>query len=123
MYAVWFDMLVADSRDQWDANLMPDARVTHLWDQHRRVGCWYGKNQPPKLHFGPIVWDTYYLYGPDARWDEVPEPLIGSGYTILAARQSLANQIAPLLGTQPDSSAESARFVGQVLDAECPGFD
>ena len=103
---------------------MPDARVTHSWDRHRWVGCWYGKHQPEGFHFGPIIWDAYYLYGPDARWDVVPEPLIGSGYTILAARQSLADEIAPLLGTQPDSSAKPAKFVGEVLpDAKCPGFN
>ena len=39
VYTIWFDMLVADQRGLGDSNLRPDERVTHFWDEGRRVEC------------------------------------------------------------------------------------
>ena len=116
VYTIWFDMLVADKRDLWDANLMPDQRVTHFWDEGRIVGCWYAEHQRPKGVFGRVAWDTYHLYGPEATWDDAPEPLIGSGYTIIRTRKSLASEIALFLGATPTIPEETVRFVGTLLD-------
>ena len=44
-----------------------------------------------------IVWDAYYLYGPEARWDSTPSPLIGSGVPVYHVREALEAQILPLL--------------------------
>ena len=117
VYAIYLSMLVPDGRDRWDANLMPDERVTHMWDEGRRVGCWYAEHQRPKGVFGRVVWDTYHLYGPEASWNSAPEPLIGSGSTIFAKRKNLASQIAPFLGEEtPATTEESVKFVGTLLD-------
>ena len=124
VYAVCFDMLVADNRGTWNPDTMPDSRVTHLWDLERQAGCRYAEHSPPSGFFGgPIIWDAYYLYGPEARWDDddVPKPLIGSGYTIMAKRKALAKEIAPLLGQSPQTPDESVRFVGKPLSGlDCP---
>ncbi len=54
---------------------MPDPRVTHLWDEQRLSGRWFAQH----LHNAQdIIWDGYLLYGPDAKWEALPEPLIGS---------------------------------------------
>jgi hypothetical protein len=39
----------------------------------------------------------YYLYGPDAVWDAVPSPLVGSGGSIYAERESLRIEIDTLM--------------------------
>ncbi len=114
-------MLVGDNRKAWDPKMMPDERVTHYWDEGRKAGCWYAERERLRGVFGAVVWDTYYLYGPDASWDEVPQPLIGSGYPIFGKRRSLAGQIAPLLGRTPNTPDRSVKFVGTLLsDVECP---
>ena len=121
VYAIWFDMLVADNRGKWRPEFMTDSRVTHLWDEKRLAGCWYADHERPRGVFGPVVWDAYYLYGPDATWNDAPEPLIGSGYTIYAKRKTLAQEIAPLLGETPSTPDRSVRFVGTSLtDLRCP---
>lgn len=94
VYTVWFSMLPQDRRSAWDADLMPDGRVTHLWDDDRAVGRWFADHVQQT---GRIVRDTYLLYGPDAAWDDVPQPLIGTGRTVIAARRQLADEMTPLL--------------------------
>ena len=77
--------------------------------------------QRPRGLLGPVAWDAYHLYGPDARWNDVPEPLIGSGYTIYGKRKSLAAEIAPLLGRTPSTPERPVKFVGTPLSSpECP---
>ncbi|MGD9891908.1 MAG: hypothetical protein AB7U18_11540 [Dehalococcoidia bacterium] len=55
---------------------------------------WFGEHVEGS---GPFVWDTYLLYGPDARWETTPGPLLGRGRTVMAKRQDLDAQIGPLL--------------------------
>ena len=43
--------------------------------------------------FGPLVWDISFLYGPDAVWEDIPEPLVISGYAIIARREDLENNL------------------------------
>ena len=47
--------------------------------------------------FGSLAWDIFFLYGPEAVWDDVPAPLITSGSTIIAERDRLRNGISQLL--------------------------
>jgi hypothetical protein len=44
-----------------------------------------------------VAWDMYYLYGPDAVWESVPSPLVGSGGTIYREREVLMTQVSKLL--------------------------
>jgi len=95
VYAVWFNMLVTDHRSRWDDSLLTDDRVIHFWDEEREVGGWYA--QQGVYPFGSTAWDIYFLYGPDAQWDESPEPLLSSGFTIIVQSQKLLQDINPLL--------------------------
>jgi len=94
VYAVWLPMLWSDSRAMWDGNNMPDTRVVHFWDGEHAIGQWFAKEVDG---YKGIAWDVYYLYGPDATWETVPSPLVGSGGTIYGERDKLEKQIRTLL--------------------------
>jgi len=94
VYAVWLPMLAGDARERWNGTTMPDARVTHFWDGNLQVGEWFAKQVDG---FDGVAWDVYYLYGPDATWETVLSPLVGSGSTIYSERETLAMQVSTLL--------------------------
>jgi len=95
VYAIWFKMLPSDHRGAWNSNLLTDLRVHHYWDEPREVGTWYAENN--LFSHGSIAWDVYYLYGRDAVWDEFPEPLQRSGYTVFGDRNNLLDEVENLL--------------------------
>ena len=87
-------MLWSDSRAMWNGTTMPDARVTHFWDGEHVIGQWFAKQVDD---YEGIAWDAYYLYGPDAVWESMPSPLVGSGGTIYGERATLKMHLLPLL--------------------------
>jgi len=95
VYAVWLPMLWTDSRNLWNGMNMPDPRVMHFWDGKRQVGQWFAEHVDG---YEGVAWDAYYLYGPEAVWDTVPSPLVGSGSTIYAEYDNLESQVRSLLG-------------------------
>ncbi|MCH7923754.1 MAG: hypothetical protein IH975_12085, partial [Nitrospinae bacterium] len=44
-----------------------------------------------------IVWDAYLLYGSEARWDVIPEPLVGWGSTVIQTADKLLEEVSQLL--------------------------
>lgn len=94
VYAVWLRMLAGDSNDEWDETVMPDARVKHFWDGELDVAQWFARQVDG---YQGVAWDVYYLYGPEATWEAIPGPLIGSGGTIYRERQTLKSQVSTLL--------------------------
>jgi hypothetical protein len=86
VFAVWFDMMPADSRNLVDRRLFNDSRVTNFYDPNRVVGTWFAQ----RTGAGGIVWDAYFLYGPDATWDSEPAPLVSSGSTVIGSSSDLA---------------------------------
>lgn len=97
VYTTWFSMLGGDSRSGWRSGVLPDPRVTHLWDEQRIAARWFS------LHVEQtegLIWDTYMLYGPQATWDSVestPGPLVSSGATVVRKRAELEASLLPLL--------------------------
>ncbi len=98
VYAVWFNMLANDSRSKWPPTLLTDARVIHRWDEPKTLGTWYGQRTSSirlqltpdsKWGDGEVLWDSFLLYGANARWDDVPTDLIHWGRTIVAGRETL----------------------------------
>ena len=73
---------------------MPDPRVVHFWDGAAQIGQWFAREVD---EYEGIAWDIYYLYGPDATWESVPSPLIGSGRTIYGERETLKMQLSNLI--------------------------
>ncbi len=74
IYVVWFDVLPGDSRGLVDRKVLNDHRVANYYDPNRVVGSWFAE------HTGDagIVWDAYFLYGPDASWTDEPHPSMRS---------------------------------------------
>ena len=109
VYAVWFNMMPADARAKWPANLLPDSRALHRWDEPKAAGTWYGpRTDGMKSQLAPgsawrngdILWDAYLLYGTDARWDDAPTRLIHWGRTIVAGRDTLKADFEMLFGSK-----------------------
>jgi hypothetical protein len=98
VYTIWVARLDSDTRDARATRVMPDPRVDHFWDTDHQVARWFTAHQPWSQEFGPIAWDVFYLYGSEASWDEVPQPLISTGCSILRARGQLQEKMLPLLG-------------------------
>ena len=94
VFAIWLPMLAGDRRSAWDPDLMPDPRVRHYWDENRVLGRYFADKG---ASFGGVAWDIYFLYGPDASWTDVPEPLISSGFTVIGSKDRLLIDIVPLL--------------------------
>ncbi len=87
VYVVWFDMLPGDSRELVDRRVLNDARVTNYYDSGRVVGAWYANHGDAG---GGILWDAYFLYGPDASWTSEPGPLLSTGSSVIGASGDLA---------------------------------
>ncbi len=94
VYAVWLPILAGDSRSQWHATFLPDRRAVHFWDENRIVGQWFAEKV--EGHRG-VVWDAYFLYGPEAKWEGMPAPLISSGSPVISRRNELERSMGPLL--------------------------
>ena len=95
IYAIWLRMLARDSSDEWDASIMTDARVKHFWDGGLEAAQWFAREVDG---YEGTAWDVYYLYGPDATWENVPAPLVGSGGTIIRERVKLEMEVRALTG-------------------------
>lgn len=87
VYVVWFAMLPGDSRELVDRRVLNDPRVINYYDPKRVVGAWFGSHGESG---GGIVWDAYFLYGPDAAWAEEPAPLLSSGGSVIGSSGDLA---------------------------------
>ena len=66
VYAVWLPMVWSDTRRAWESSMLADPRVIHLWDEKRTIGQWFADHIDGCRG---VTWDTYYVYGPEARWD------------------------------------------------------
>lgn len=97
VYVVWLPMLDTDSRGEVDTDLIADPRVRQLWDGERVVGRWLADARVGGAGPSGIVWDAYYLFGPDAEWNERPAPVAGFGAPVISSTGDLERQLAPLL--------------------------
>lgn len=100
VYAVWFNMLASDSREAWPDELLDDPRVVELWDEPRVLGRWLAAQpgfEDKGLVGGGVMWDTFLLFGREARWQTTPTHLVSWGYTIVGARDRLKTDLASAL--------------------------
>ena len=96
VYAVWLPMIASDARSEWKKSLIPDSRVIHLWDEQRVVGRWFA-SQGRYGEGVDVVWDIYFLFGPEAQWETLPEPLLSWGRTVVDAREKLRRDFLAVL--------------------------
>ncbi len=82
------------SRGAINPSILPDSRVTSLWDQNAVSSQWFSQyvtKQP-----GP-TWDYYMLFPARARWGAVPGPIVSQGGPVIGASGQLLAAINPLL--------------------------
>jgi len=90
---VWVPFL-GGSRGAINTSVLPDSRVTSLWDQNAVSSQWFSRhvtNQP-----GP-TWDYYLLFPPKARWGAVPGPIVSQGGTVIGDSGQLLAAIRPMM--------------------------
>ncbi len=100
VYSIWYSMYPGDDRSKWDEKLLTDPRVTQFWDEEKIVGRWM-VDQEVVDYPREILWDAYLLFGPDAKWDGIPEPLVSWGTPVYHRRHKLKSGLMPLLEKEP----------------------
>ena len=99
VYAVWFSMVRGDKRSAFNPRLLTDPRVTHLWDEEKIVGRWFGENFELEGCDNEVLWDAFFVFGPDAVWMNKPGPLENCGFPIFKERRTLHDCVKGLLGS------------------------
>ena len=98
---MYFLVLLRIAHLCYRSKVIGDAQVVRgiqvVVDEKRIVGSWLAKQENPQAESPGIVWDAFYLYGPDAEWDAKPEPLIISGATVRDEADKLREKLVPLL--------------------------
>ncbi len=93
--AIWFSMVKNDSRQGLAPDLLTDFRVLRRWDPDNVVGTWYGESLTRRNAPG-TEWDAWFLYGPDATWDQAAKPITW-GRPVLATSPKLQEAFNTLL--------------------------
>lgn len=100
MYAVWTPALPTDERSAWDASLLNDPRVVNLWDGELAVSKRFAASDSLGIEpFGPILYDAFFLFSPEARWGEDPTGLVAAGLPVIGETAKLAAAAKQLLGS------------------------
>jgi len=100
VYTVWFNMLWGDSREGWDSTVLPDARVTHLWEWAEAGGA-AGSPRKTETRRGPN-WDAYWRMARRRAGTRRRGPWSAMGGPVINVGAQLQSQIVPLL-TGPGS--------------------
>jgi hypothetical protein len=75
VYVVWVMGLGMDTTP----DVLTDPRVRHFRDQDKIAGKWFAEFNGRR----GVIWDVYYISGPDARWDDGPAPTLLSGALVI----------------------------------------
>jgi polyisoprenoid-binding protein YceI len=127
VYAIWFttvpeNLLGPGIDPRWDEGTLKDPRVVHFWDPQRLASSWLAEHQTYEgpqhsalartvggLIWGSAIWDTYFLYGPQAEWGDDLSGLMSSAYPIAHhwgdIRHALGVERPPA-----DSASDSATY-------------
>jgi polyisoprenoid-binding protein YceI len=123
VYAVWFptvaeNLLPGTINPRWDPETLTDPRVLNLWNPQRSASAWLAGHQDYKgpqrsalartvdgLIWGKAIWDTYFLYGPQAEWDDNLSGLMLSGFPIAHHREDIRQALG--VARQPVEIAAS----------------
>lgn len=105
VYAIWTAALADDKISALDASHFSDSRVSQFWDATGDVGRWFPQHEwgPVQKVSGPVAYDVFFLFGPDAVWEDAPAPIasFGGGGTgmesIMRARGDLNRDLSRLL--------------------------
>lgn len=98
-------MLSTDARSRWrlTGHTIDDPRVSHFWDEDRVIGKYFAEQAG--WGEGDVMWDVFYLFGPDAEWGaELGEP-VAHGGTIDDEAGALARGLDSLLDGKPGAAS------------------
>jgi hypothetical protein len=98
VYVVWLPMLSGEVRSDVEVGLLDDGRVTQFWDGGRVAGTWLAEEGVGGESGAGVVWDAFYVFGPDAVWNEKPAPVAAFGAPVVSERGALERALRPLLG-------------------------
>ena len=71
-----------------------DWRVTHFWDNEQILN----NDLARAFELGEgLVWDVYFLFGPNAAWDDGPPRALGTGAPVIAHMATLESLLRPYL--------------------------
>ncbi len=93
VFVVWVPFLNG-TRSAVNTSVMPDSRVTDLWDGGAVSSQWFSAHV---THASFPTWDYYLLFGPKARWGSVPAPLVSQGGPVVANGGQLQAALQRLL--------------------------
>ena len=65
-------------------------------NEKKKVGRFYA-GKDPETNDPDVVWNTFYLYGSDAKWTERPDRELATGMTVRSEFATLKNALLPLL--------------------------
>jgi hypothetical protein len=65
-------------------------------NEKKKVGRFYA-GKDPETNDPDVVWNTFYLYGSDAKWTERPDRELATGMTARSEFATLKNALLPLL--------------------------
>lgn len=87
-------ILSTDARSEIDTSILDDPRVSQFWDGERVSGTYLAEQNLGGLGSSGIVWDAYFLFGPQATWDENPAPLLASGSPVVYEGEPLEKALS-----------------------------
>lgn len=111
VYAVWLSYYPWDSRSDIDSSLLSDRRVAQFWDGDKVTGRWFAEQIQGNRG---IAWDVYFLFGPEARWDATPPPLVASGSPVIARADQLRSELA----SRPHSKSRPGLPAGKLATGD-----
>jgi hypothetical protein len=93
VYVVW---VITTGTDPAIAlpDVLTDRRVQHLRDPEKIAGTWFAEMNGNR----GMTYDLYYVFGPDARWDAAPAPMVLGGATVITDTAEIVAAVEPLLG-------------------------
>lgn len=93
VYVVWLPVMPLDARFDV-ARLLIDPRATHYWDNDQLVSHALGNayGSPSQL-----VWDAFFVFGPDARWNDGPPRPLESGGPVVDYMATLKSRLTRYL--------------------------
>ena len=80
--------------------MLNDQRVVEYWDRDLLAGTWFGEHLDEigaGDQTGGVYWDAFLVFNKDARWDEVPSPLVRAGATVISQSENLRAALTPLM--------------------------
>jgi hypothetical protein len=92
VYVVWLPMLSTDSRDAWEHGRIP-AAAAQFWDGDRVVGRYLAAENLGGLGAPGVVWDAWFVFSPDATWNDRPTGLVASGSPVITSTATLEDAL------------------------------